>query len=48
MTSRQTQGEAEAWFAETWTELAEAGVSAVTLLRDGTEVYGPMSLEPAD
>lgn len=43
-----TQGDAEAWFAESWEGLAEAGVSAVTLKRDGAVVYGPMSLEPAD
>ena len=42
-----TQGDAEAWFAESWEELAEAGVSAVTLMREGAVVYGPMSLEPA-
>lgn len=43
-----SQADAEAWFAESWEELAQAGVSAVTLMRDGTVVYGPMSLEPAD
>lgn len=43
-----TQADAEAWFAETWEQLAEEGVSAVTLMRDGAVVYGPMSLEPAD
>ena len=41
-----TQGEAEAWFAESWVDLAQAGVSAVTLHQDGVTVYGPMSLEP--
>ena len=41
-----TQGEAEAWFAETWEDLAGAGVAAVTLHLDGAVVYGPMSLEP--
>lgn len=43
-----TQADAEAWFAESWEQLAAAGVSAVTLMRDGGVVYGPMSLEPAD
>lgn len=43
-----TQAEAEAWFSESWEELAQAGVAAVTLQRNGTDVYGPMSLEPAD
>lgn len=41
-----TQGEAESWFAETWEDLAQAGVAAVTLHQDGVIVYGPMSLEP--
>ena len=40
------QGDAESWLGETWRELADAGVSAVTLLEDGREVYGPMSLDP--
>lgn len=40
-----TQADAEGWFAETWGELADAGVTAVTLHRDGDVVYGPMSLE---
>ena len=39
------QGDAETWLGETWRELADAGVTAVTLLDDGREVYGPMSLE---
>ena len=42
-----TQADAEAWFSESWEELADAGVASVTLLRDGSVVYGPMSLEPA-
>jgi len=41
-----TQGDAESWLGETWPELHGAGVAAVTLWRDGAEVYGPMSLEP--
>lgn len=40
-----TQAEAEAWFSETWEELAGAGVDAVVLHRDGQRVYGPMSLQ---
>jgi hypothetical protein len=39
---------AEAWFTETWPELLDDGVHAVTLLEtaDGREreVYGPMGL----
>ncbi len=46
-TAFPTQSDAENWFGETWRELAEAGVAAVTLLRDGTAVYGPMSLDPS-
>jgi hypothetical protein len=45
-TAFPTQGDAETWFGETWTDLAEAGVDSVTLLRDGEVVYGPMSLNP--
>ncbi|MDO5711453.1 MAG: hypothetical protein Q4P32_06920 [Micrococcales bacterium] len=40
-----TQGEAEAWFSESWQELGDRGVASVTLRRDGEAVYGPMSLE---
>ncbi|WP_370892291.1 hypothetical protein [Janibacter sp. GXQ6167] len=43
-----TQADAEAWFAEIWGDLADAGVSAVTLHRDGDVVYGPMSLEATE
>lgn len=41
-----TQAEAEAWMSEQWPALADAGVEAVTLLRDSEVVYGPMSLSP--
>lgn len=40
-----TQADAEAWFSESWAELADASVASVTLRRDGVDVYGPMSLE---
>ena len=43
-----SQAEAESWVGEAWRELLEAGVDAVTLLRDGVEVYGPMSLHPPE
>ena len=43
-----TQGEAEAWIGESWQELLTTGVDAVTLLDGDREVYGPMSLHPAD
>lgn len=42
-----TQADAESWFAESWQDLADAGVAQVTLRRDGAVVYGPMPLEPA-
>lgn len=42
-----SQADAESWVGETWRELLDGGVDAVTLLRDGVEVYGPMSLHPA-
>lgn len=42
-----TQSDAETWIGETWQELRDAGVDAVTLFEDGREVYGPMSLHPA-
>lgn len=40
-----SQVEAEAYLGESWQDLADAGVGAVTLHRDGEVVYGPMSLE---
>jgi len=43
-----TQSDAETWLGENWRELRSAGVQQVTLLDAGREVYGPMSLEPAD
>lgn len=39
-----TQADAEAWLAEGWADLADAGVTAVTLMREDAEVYGPMPL----
>lgn len=43
-----TQGDAETWLGENWQELLHAGVRRVTLLDGDREVYGPMSLRPAD
>lgn len=40
-----TQADAESWVGETWRELRESGVAAVTLLEDERVVYGPMSLD---
>ncbi len=42
------QGDAESWLGEHWRELLAAGVAAVTLFDGTREVYGPMSLAPAD
>lgn len=43
-----TQSDAETWIGETWQELLESGVDAVFLVEDDHEVYGPMSLHPAE
>jgi hypothetical protein len=42
-----TRSDAESWVGEFWADLAEEGVSAVTLFEGDREVYGPMSLEGA-
>ena len=39
-----SQADAESWVGETWSELAEHGVDAVTLFEHERQVYGPMSL----
>lgn len=43
-----TQSDAETWVGEQWKNLLAAGVVGVTLFEDDREVYGPMSLLPAD
>ena len=43
-----TQADAESWVGEAWQGLLAAGVEAVRLHSDGAEVYGPMSLRPAE
>jgi hypothetical protein len=43
-----SQTEAESWLSEVWEELYDSGVQQVTLLHGESEVYGPMSLLPAD
>jgi hypothetical protein len=43
-----TQSDAESWIGEAWPELLDAGVDQVSLLEDGSLVYGAMSLHPAD
>ena len=42
-----SQSDAESWVGETWQDLAEQGVDAVTLFEGDREVYGPMSLHAA-
>jgi hypothetical protein len=39
-----SQADAESWVGETWTDLVDVGVAAVTLLEGDRTVYGPMSL----
>jgi hypothetical protein len=41
-----TQGDAETWIGEVWRDLLAAGVAQVSLLEEGRDVYGPMSLQP--
>ncbi|WP_182526564.1 hypothetical protein [Nocardioides dongkuii] len=41
-----SQADAESWVGETFSELAAAGVDAVTLFELDRQVYGPMSLHP--
>jgi len=43
-----SQADAETWVGESWRDLLEAGVDSVSLLRDGEQVYGPMSLRPME
>jgi len=38
------QADAESWVGEIWSDLAAAGVDAVTLFEHDRQVYGPMSL----
>ncbi len=40
-----SQGEAETWLGETYPDLLETGVRAVSLYEGDRLVYGPMSLE---
>jgi hypothetical protein len=42
------QTDAEDWLSGAWHELVDTGVHQVTLLQDESEVYGPMSLHPAE
>jgi hypothetical protein len=40
------QSEAESWIGESWRELLDAGIDAVSLYEGDRLVYGPMSLHP--
>lgn len=42
------QTDAEDWLGQVWHDLLDKGVDQVTLLHDESEVYGPMSLHPAE
>lgn len=39
-----SQADAESWLGEHWRTLVDQGIGQVTLLENGREVYGPMSL----
>jgi hypothetical protein len=39
-----SQADAESWVGEIWSDLAELGVDAVSLMEADRVVYGPMSL----
>ena len=43
-----SQSDAETWIGETWKDLLDSGVESVVLMEEQREVYGPMSLRPAD
>jgi hypothetical protein len=42
------QADAEDWLGQQWQDLLAAGVQQVTLLEGVDEIYGPMSLLPAE
>ncbi len=41
-----TQSDAETWIGETWRELLDSGVAAVSLYEHDRRAYGPMGLSP--
>lgn len=43
-----TQSDAENYLGESWRDLLDAGVEAVTLRQGESVVYGPMSLRAAE
>ncbi|HEY8373405.1 MAG TPA: hypothetical protein VIL00_11730 [Pseudonocardiaceae bacterium] len=42
------QAEAEDWLARNYQDLLDGGIEQVVLLENRTELYGPMSLHPAE
>ena len=42
--SHSNQSDAESWLGENWRELADAGVSQVSLFDGTDQIYGPMPL----
>ncbi len=42
--SFESQEEAESWLSESYAELLDEGISAVSLFNDLQAVYGPMAL----
>ena len=42
--SFESQEAAEAWFSETYPELLDEGIAAVSLFDDEQALYGPMAL----
>jgi hypothetical protein len=42
------QPAAEEWLSASWDQLRDQGIDAVTLLAGEDEIYGPMSLHPAE
>ncbi|MGQ7296330.1 hypothetical protein [Quadrisphaera sp. KR29] len=42
------QADAEAWVGLSWRALLAEGAEGAVLLRDGSRVYGPMPLRPAE
>ena len=43
-----SRSDAESWVGESFGELVGKGIDQVRLFDGDTEVYGPMSLHPAD
>lgn len=43
-----SQSDAESWVGEVWRDLLDDGVDQVTLFEADRQVYGPMSLHPAE